>query len=161
MKKEHVFLITVCLFIFAYVLGYLAGPVAIHVTRTPYSFLFDPISINRLPLTSFEILVRSLAIFISIGLIFSLFEKKYFTKAIIIFVIAFLAQLYSIQQVMMRGTLTTMQWTLPISFAGILSILWVIYHIFQGVIHGVNDKLIKKDRPQTTSSNDESILKPN
>lgn len=161
MKKEYLVLATACLFVFAYILSYLAGPVTIQVSRTPYSFLFDQMSLQRLPLTSFEILVRSIALLFSIGLIFSLIEKKYFVKAIIIFIVGLLAQLYAIQQIMMKGTLTTMQWTLPISYAGILCLLLVVYYIFQGVVYGLSDKLIKKDRPVIENQNEESILKPN
>ena len=170
MKKEYVVLSTICLFIFAYILSYLAGPVTIQVSRTPYSFLLDPMSLQRLPLTTFEILVRSLAILSSVGLIFSLVEKNFFTKAIVVFIVGLLAQLYAIQQIMMNGRLTTMQWTLPISYAGVLCLLLMIYYIFQGIVHGINDKLIKKDNSQIYINNQqkeeenlqtESILKPN
>lgn len=170
MKKEYVVLSTIGLFIFAYVLSYLAGPVNIQVSITPYSFLLDPSNFQRIPLTAFEILVRSIALLFSIALVFSLVEKKYFTKSIVIFVVGLLAQLYSIQQIMMNGKLTTMQWTLPIAYSGALCLLLVVYYIFQGIVHGINDKLIKKDNSQIymnnlnqkdNESNTESILKPN
>lgn len=160
MKKEYIVLATICLFIFAYILSYLAGPVTIQVSLNPYTFLLDQSNLQRLPLTTFEIFVRSIALLFSAGLIFSLVEKNYFVKAIVIFVVGLLAQLYATQQIMMKGTLTTMQWTLPISYAGLLCVILMAYYIFQGIVYGISDKLIKKDKPVVVEDNNESVLKP-
>ncbi len=164
-KKEHLFLLVLALFIFAYVLSNISGHISIKVSNNPYSFLYDQSNLQRIPLTIFEIGVKTIALFLSLGLFLSLIEKKYFTKAIVILLLSLLTQLYAIQQIMTKGSLTSMQWTLSISYAGAISLLYVIYFIFQGIVYSINSKLIEnsslKDKIKENNLKDEStVLKP-
>ncbi len=160
MKKEYIFIVTISLFIFSYILSSIAGPIAVKVTGNPYTFLFDQTNLNRIPLTSFEILVKSIAIFLSIGLVLSLFEKNYFTKAIVVFITSLLTQLYAIQQIMTKGTLTSMQWTLSLAYAGSLALIYLVYFIFQGIVYGINNKLIEKNKKIEEKNDESTVLKP-
>ena len=81
MKKEITFVISLCMFAFAYVLDFLAGGVSM-VVKDPFMFLTNPI-LTRYPLTAAGVFIRTIAIFLMIMVAFSLIQKRYFTKAFI------------------------------------------------------------------------------
>lgn len=139
MKKEYLLAFTIGFFVLAQVLDYLAGPVYFSL-NSPYDFL-NRFYLNQYPLTAVAIGLRSLAIFFSTILIFSLFEKSYFIKAIILFVISALAQLYAIQQVRTGMRTTSLQLTLSISYGTFLYILPIIFNLISFLIYGIKEKI--------------------
>lgn len=139
MKKEYLLAITIGFFVLAQVLDYLAGPIYFTLS-SPYDFL-NRLYLNQYPLTAVAIGLRSLAIFFSTILLFSLFEKSYLVKAIILFVVSALAQLYAIQQVRTGMRTTSIQLTLSICYGTLLYILPIILNIFQGLIDTAKQKI--------------------
>ena len=77
-KKEVVFIITICLFGFSYLLDYFAGALRLNIT-SPLMFLTQKFLILY-PMTFVSLTIRSIALMISISLILSLIEKKYASK---------------------------------------------------------------------------------
>lgn len=144
MKKEYFLAIAIGFFILAQVLDYLAGPVYFPLS-SPYSF-FNQLYLNQYPLTAVAIVVRALALFISTVLFFSLFEKAYFVKSIILFVVGALAQLYAIQQLKTGLRTTSIQWTLSIAYATLLYLFPLIVYLILGLIHGVKEKINSLDK---------------
>lgn len=139
MKKEYLLAITIGFFVLAQVLDYLAGPVYFTLS-SPYDFL-KSLHLNQYPLTAVAIGLRSLAIFFSTVLLFSLVEKKYFVKAIILFVVSALSQLYAIQQVRTGMRTTSLQLTLSISYGTFLYIFLIIVNLILGLIDNVKEKI--------------------
>lgn len=162
-KKEYIFVFTVSLIVLSYILESITGNVLIKVVGNPYNFLVDQNNLKRIPLSVFEVGIKSLAIFFSLGLTLSLFKKNYIPKFLFILFFAFLSQLYGIQQVMTRSLITPMTWTLAISYSGILSLTLGIYYLLQSLVYGINDKLIsgsEKLVSKEINTNEESVLNP-
>lgn len=139
MKKEYLLAITVGFFILAQVLDYLAGPVYFSLS-SPYQFL-NHLYLNQYPLTAVAIGLRSLAIFFSTILLFSLFEKGYWVKALILFIVASLAQLYAIQQIKTGVHTTSLQLTLSIAYGTIFYLLLIIINIILGIVNAAKNKI--------------------
>jgi len=99
------------------------------------------------------------AIFISIMLIMSLFQRKYFTKVIILLFVGVLAEFFAIQQLATGFRVTTIQWTLAIAYGSITLILGVIWFILKGVWALFGGKEVPEGST-TTPKEEKSILEP-
>jgi hypothetical protein len=139
MKKEIAFVVAALLFVLAYALDYIAGPVRIAV-KDPVMFLTkDQLSI--IPLTAVAIGVRTIAIFITTILALSFIEKKFFTKAFIVFFLGGIAELYAIQQMATGGRVTPMQWTLSFAYAGGFLLVSIVFYVIAGIFNAINQGL--------------------
>lgn len=145
MKKEIAFVVALCLFAIAWGLDFVAGPVSLLKVKDPIEFFSNPV-ISKYPLTAVAVSLRSLAIFLSLILILSLFEKKQFVKAAVILFIAGVFELYAIQQLATGAKTTPIQWTLSFAYAGIMSPIALIYYILSGIFGGVKEKLGVKEK---------------
>ena len=141
MKKEYLLITVAGLFLASYVLNYFAGPVVISV-KNPLQFLTTA-SLSKYPFTAVEIGLRTLALFLSLILVFSLMEKNYFLKAIISLIVGTLEILYAIQQIATLSRLTPIQWTLSFAYAGLTLLPAIVYYLIRGVIEGVFIRLTK------------------
>ncbi len=130
--KESWLVISIVGFLLAFLIDKLAGPVSITVTD-PVAFLQSPLLLQKFPLTTTAVIIRSAAIAIFIVLIITLIEKKYFTKAMILFVLAALGEFYAIQQLATGFQLTTVQWTLSIAYGSLLMIVGIVCMILMGI----------------------------
>lgn len=139
MKKEYFAVIAASFFILAYVLDYFSGSIVLSVSN-PLLFLTENY-LRQFPLTAFAIGVRSLALFMSILLLVSFIEKVFFPKAIGLFVVSVLAELYAIQQLATGMRFTDVQWTLSIAYAGIILLPAIIIFIILGIISSITSKL--------------------
>lgn len=160
MKKEVIFVITVCLFLLSYVLDYFAGPLQFTV-KSPIIFL-TPKFFNLYPMTFVSVIVRSSALFISTGLILSLMEKQYIKKIIISLFLTFVAEIYAFQQLATGARITPVLWTLAISYSGAALILLIIFYIFAGITNFLipsHKGEIKLEKPESQVQ-DSSILNP-
>jgi hypothetical protein len=146
MRKEISFVIALCLFALAWGLDTIAGPVALRI-KDPIEFFSTPV-ISKYPLTGVAVVLRSIAIFISLILILSLFEKKQFIKAAVLLFIAGVFELYAIQQLASGIRTTPIQWTLSFAYAGIISPIGLIYYILSGIFGGVKEKLGVKEEKE-------------
>jgi hypothetical protein len=131
-KKEAWLVVAAVGFLLAWLIDRLAGPVSISV-GSPIAFLKSTVILNKFPFTATAIIIRSLAIFISTMLVVSLFEKNYFTKAIVLFFVGLLAEFYAIQQLANGFKLTTIQWTLSIAYGSLLLTTGVVWMLLKGV----------------------------
>lgn len=127
MKKETFLIFAIGLFILAYVIDTISGPVAINI-KNPFQFL-DPIVMSKFPLTAVGIACRSLGILISVFLFWSLFDGIYMVKAVTTFLLSALFELFAIQQIATGMRTVTIQWILSFAYSGILLLLPVIIYI--------------------------------
>ncbi len=132
MKKEYLLVFILSLFILAYVIDYISGPVALPV-KNPYAVL-DPVIVSKFPLTSLGIIARSLGLVIATFFLFSLVENLYTAKALLIFFISVLFELYAIQQVSTGSRTTTIQWTISLALSGLLLLPSIPVYFLKGLI---------------------------
>jgi len=156
MKKEYFSLVIIGIFLAAYVLNYLAGPVVISL-KNPWQFL-TTVSLSKYPFTAVEISLKTIALFLSLILALSLIEKNYFLKAIITLILGALGILYAIQQIATSSRVTPIQWTLSFAYAGLTLIPAIGYYLMRGVIESVYGKLTK-NKPQSRPPSPESEKK--
>jgi len=158
MKKEIVFVIAAILFLFAYILDYFAGPLNLNIT-SPLVFL-DLKYFNLYPMTFVAVSIRTTALIISTALLLSAIEKKYGTKILVCFFLAFVAEIYAFQQLATGMKFTPVLWTLAISFAGAGLIIPIIFYIFAGITNFLippQKSQIDKEKINDSSS---SVLNP-
>lgn len=143
MKKEYIAVTILGLFILGYVFDYVAGPVAI-VLKSPYDYV-NPDLLSRYPFTTVSIIIKTIALFSSILLIFTFFKKKLLIKGAFIFFIAAMFELYSIQQLATGGTLIPIQWTMTLTWTGLLLIPVAFVLSIIGLILLIIDKTLKNE----------------
>lgn len=131
MKKELVFIITICLFLFSYVLDYFAGALRLNITN-PIQFLNQKY-LMLYPMTFVSLVSRAIALTASVTLLLSLIDKKYITKIIISLFLGFIAEVYAFQQLATGVRFTSVIWTLSISYAGILLLIPIVVYAILGI----------------------------
>lgn len=161
MKKEITFVITACLFLLAYVLDYFAGTLSLHII-SPIAFL-NQNYFALYPMTYVAVIVRSIAIMLSVTLLLSVIERQYFVKLGISVFLTFIAEIYAFQQLATGATITPLLWTLAIAYGGALLVIPMIFYIFAGIAdilipHNKNEIHLPKIEPQNPSNS--SVLNP-
>ncbi|KKQ25049.1 MAG: hypothetical protein US40_C0004G0087 [Candidatus Roizmanbacteria bacterium GW2011_GWC2_37_13] len=141
MKKEYLAAIILGLFLLAYIFDTIAGPVSF-VLKSPFEFLQGDL-LSRYPFTTVSIVIKTIALFSSILLVFSMFEKKQLTKGLVMFFIAAMFELYSIQQLATGSNLIPVVWTMTLTATGLLLIIPSLIYIVLGLVFLVIDKTIK------------------
>ena len=139
MDKEYWVVVAVSLFVLSSVLESLAGPVQLEVAN-PFVFLSQTY-LSVYPLTAVAIGVRALGFLISALLVISLIENQYFLRATILFALGVLAELYAVQQLATEAKLTSVQLTLSIAYAGVITLPAILYYILRGAFGGVRTRL--------------------
>lgn len=157
-QKEVWLVIATIGFLIAYLIDKLAGPVNITV-KAPIAFLTSPYMLHTYPFTATAIIIRTIAIFISCMLILSLFGRKYFTKAIVLFFTGILAEFFAIQQLATGFRVTTIQWTLSIAYGSLTLILGIIWLILKGMWSSFGGKELP-ETSTTSASEEKSVLEP-
>lgn len=152
MKKEYIGVTICALFLLSYVLDYLAGPFTLTVTN-PFLFIQQHLSVY--PFTAAGIGIKTLGLFLSMILITLFIEKKYFVRALVVFFTATLFEFYAIQQLATGQQLIPIQWTLALSYTGVLLLLLTGIYIIIGIVLGIYGTFADDDvdsfinRPQT------------
>lgn len=152
MKKEYIGVTICALFLLSYVLDYLAGPFTLTVTN-PFLFIQQHLSVY--PFTAAGIGIKTLGLLLSMILITLFIEKKYFVRALVVFFTATLFEFYAIQQLATGQQLIPIQWTLALSYTGVLLLLLTIIYIIIGIVLGIYGTFADDDvdsfinRPQT------------
>lgn len=141
MKKEYVAVGILGLFILGYVLDYVAGPVGI-VINSPLLFL-DRAILSRYPFTTVSIAIKTIALFLTLILVFSLVEKAYMMKGAVMLFIAALFELYSIQQLATGAMMIPIQWILTLTFTGVTLLVPTIIYFIIGIISSLYRKAVK------------------
>ena len=156
MKKiqaEVWIVIVAALFLISWGIDKIGGPVSI-VVNAPIAFLKSSVLLHTYPFTATSIIIRTVALFISVMLLISYFKGKYFVKAISLFFIGILAEFYAIQQLTTGSRLTTIQWTLSIAYASVTLILGIVWMILKGIWSMFN----KQEEKETTEEEKESVI---
>lgn len=152
MKKEYIGVTICALFLLSYVLDYLAGPFTLTVTN-PFLFIQQHLSVY--PFTAAGIGIKTLGLLLSMILITLFIEKKYFVRALVVFFTAALFEFYAIQQLATGQQLIPIQWTLALSYTGVLLLLLTGIYIIIGIVLGIYGTFADDDvdsfinRPQT------------
>lgn len=149
--QEYFLVGAVGLFIAAQVLHSVAGPVKINITN-PLQFL-SPAITSRYPLTTVEVFIRALALAITIILLLSFINKKYFFKMATCIVLGGIGILYAIQQLANQGRLTPLQWTLAFALGGMMLLPAIAYFLIRGIIEGIYYGVTKKNNNHSQSEN--------
>ena len=142
MKKEYTAVVAISLFLLAYVLEALSGQVILPALTSPLAFL-NPTVLSKYPFTGTAIAIRTVAIVISIVLFLSFAEIKKHLKAVIIFALSVLLELYAIQQLATGMRTTPLEWTLSFAYAGILFIPVVAFYLIAGLFEAAHKALTK------------------
>ncbi|KKP46380.1 MAG: hypothetical protein UR39_C0011G0032 [Candidatus Woesebacteria bacterium GW2011_GWA1_33_30] len=159
MKKEVTLVITTCLFLLAYILDYFAGALKLQITN-PLIFLNESF-FKLYPMTYVAVIVRSVAIMLSVTLILSIMERQYFKKLGIAFFLSFIAEIYAFQQLATGAKITPLLWTLAISYGGAILIIPIIFYIFAGIADFLIPQRKNVTHLPTSQSNDSSsVLNP-
>ena len=159
MKKEVTLVITTCLFLLAYILDYFAGALKLQITN-PLIFLNESF-FKLYPMTYVAVIVRSVAIMLSVTLILSIMERQYFKKLGIAFFLSFIAEIYAFQQLATGAKITPLLWTLAISYGGAILIIPIFFYIFAGIADFLIPQRKNVTHLPTSQSNDSSsVLNP-
>lgn len=144
MKKEYTAVVAISLFLFAYVLEALAGQVTFPAFTSPFAFL-NPTVLNKYPFTATAIAIRTAAIIISVVLILSFAAIKKHLKAVIVFVLGVLLELYAIQQLATGMKVTPLEWTLSFAYSAVLFAPIVVFFLTAGAFEAAHKALTKPD----------------
>ncbi len=162
MKKEITFVITALLFLLAYALDYFAGKLSLTGIFSPLTFLSQTY-FALYPMTFVAVIVRSIAIMLSITLILSVMERQYFIKLGIVAFLAFIAEIYAFQQLATGATITPLLWTLAISYGGAMLVVPMVFYIFAGIANFLiphNKNEVHLPLQESVSNTDSSVLTP-
>jgi hypothetical protein len=158
--KEVWLVVAAVMFLLSYLIDRLAGPVNITV-KAPIAFLTSSFMLHTYPFTAAAIIIRALAIFISAMLIVSIFEHKYFAKAIFLLLAGVLAEFFAIQQLATGFRVTTIQWTLSIAYGSITLILGIAWLLLKAVwsLFGGKD-VVSTSVSSNETKEEKSVLEP-
>jgi hypothetical protein len=145
MKKENFLVVVAALYILAYVLDHLAGPVSI-IVKNPFAFL-SSVYLTKFPFTAVAIGSRPLALTFSLILLFSFVNGAYFIKALVFFFLGTLAELYAVQQIATGMRMTPIQWTLSFAYSGLILIIPIIYYLLRGMVGSLHSTIVNQEEP--------------
>lgn len=148
MKKEYIFIFSLVLIVLAYGIDSISGRIALTV-KNPYQFLTSPL-MSQYPLTTFGIFSRTIGLFLSVWLLLSFISGFNFQKAIGLFVVFVLSNLYAIQQLATGMKITTVQWTISIAYASSLLLIPLVYYL----IKSATTVVVKKDSETPVEENE-------
>ncbi len=148
-NRETIFVTTVILYFISYTLDRINGPLKLAI-KNPYAFV-QPKILATYPFTGVSILLKVIALWLTVLLFLGLIEKRYLFKIIIVLTTAFLSQLYAIQQLATGLRVTPVEWTLAITFAGLLLVPTSGFFLFASLFSTVKSKT---SLPQKTISPD-------
>lgn len=146
MKKDYFWITVLGLIILSYVLDQISSPISVRL-RNPYAFITQ-VNLSTYPLSAVSIAAKAIALATSLILAFSYLKISPFIKAIVLFFLASLGQLYAIQQLATNGKLTPITWTLGVAFAGVISIMPIIIYLIQGLFSSAQKAIVKELKPQ-------------
>lgn len=158
LQKEVWLVIAAVAFLTSWLIDRLGGPVYI-VIGNPIAFLQSSVLLHKYPFTATAIVIRTIALFVSSMLVLSLVERKYFTKAVVLFFVGLLAEFYAIQQLATGSRLTTIQWTLAIAYGSLALVLGIIWMLVKGIWSLFNKEATETAKDGSTGEK-ESILEP-
>ena len=139
MKKEHVLVFVVGLFILTYVLDAVVNPLEIDLS-TPYQFL-SPELFSHYPFTTASIVMKSIGLFLTPVLLLSFMDNQHFAKGGILFLMSGLTQLYALQDLITNSQIMPLEWTISFTVAGLLLLIPATTYFVRGFISSFHEKI--------------------
>ncbi len=93
------------------------------------------------PFTTATIAIRAIALFMTPTWLFSFIKKAHMAKGVTFLILSVLVQLYSLQEVVTGTTLVPLEWSLSLSFAGLILLIPTLIHIMTGLFQSGKAKL--------------------
>ena len=145
MKKEHLRVMVVGMYLLSYLLDAVVDPLRLNLA-SPYDYL-SPVYLAQYPFTTTSIVIRSLAIFLTPLLLLSFFRKAYYAKAGTLLVLAVLMQLYAVQDIATDAEVVPLEWALSFSIGGALLLIPALLNLLQGSASAVHQKFKRSVDP--------------
>jgi len=139
MKKEYIVVLVLGLFLFAYLLDAVVGPIAADLA-TPYHYL-TPQNLFIYPFSSASLFIKAAGLVIVPVLLLSFFQRMYLLKAASILVLSALYQLYALQQVATNAETIPLEWSLALTLAGLILLIPMVVFLFKGLLSVAHTKL--------------------
>lgn len=137
--REYSLLIIIGLFILAYLLDLVVNPLDLSLP-TPYHF-FQPTLMASFPFSTFSVLIKAVAIFLTPLWLLSFFTYEGFAKPSILLVLAGLMQLYAIQDVATKAEVIPLEWALSLAASGFLLFIPTIFLFIRAFIISAHQNL--------------------
>lgn len=139
MKKEYTLTFIGGLFLISYVLDRAVKPLSLALT-TPYQY-FQNQYITQYPFTTASILIKALGLFLGVLWIFSLMERQYLLKGILLLVVGALMQLYALQDIVTKAQVVPIEWSLSISLSGVTLLVPMLIYFIRGLFSSIHGQL--------------------
>lgn len=153
--KEYLLLIIIGLYIVSYVLEATVDPLTVELA-TPYEYL-QPNNYGAYPFSTAVIAIRALAIFMTPTFLLSFIKGAHLGKGGTYLIVAGLAQLYALQELISATTLLPLEWSLALAYGSAALSLPAIVHLLIGIFGSAKDKLSGEPyAPPTESLEDNS-----
>lgn len=138
MKKEYLILLIMGLYIFGQVLDLVGGAVSLPI-KNPFEFLQSP-TLSTYPFLAVSVFVKILALTFTVIFILGLFKKAHTMKAVVLFVIAAMSELYAIQQFATSTFILPASWVLSLSFTAIPILVIAFLNLLAGLLLGMHGR---------------------
>lgn len=142
--KENMFVIIIGVFLFSYLLETIVKPIKIHLS-SPYEFL-SPLYFTKFPFTSVVVVIRAISLFMAPLFLVSFIPRRYYTKVGLLFIISFLSQLLSLQEVVSDNTVIPLEWALSLSIAGAALVIPMVIFTLQGLFVSAKERLKQENQ---------------
>lgn len=149
MKKEHLFLVAIGLFILSYVLDAIVNPLTLSLP-SPYHF-FTPETLSKYPFTSTTILMKTTAAVLVVILTSSVLGIGRMAKGASMLVVSALMQLYALQDVVSGAQVLPLEWSLALTLSGLVLLLPALFYLVAGMFSSNDTPGIS---PQRSASSD-------
>lgn len=135
--KEYVFFLIIGLFSLSYVFDALVNPLDLRLAN-PYQYLRF---VGVYPFSTASVLLRGLALFLSPLWLLWFVERQFMGKAIFLFVLGSVAQLYALQDVVTAAEVIPLEWSLPLAFSGLALFVPASWFALRGVMGNFRQNL--------------------
>lgn len=156
MKKEYLIIADIAMFILSYGID-MASEVNNLPIRQPYSFL-EPRVLAVFPFTAVSIGLKTVGFTLGMMLLMSTIEKKYLAKAVFLFFLGALMNLYAIQQMASGMRLIPIEWTLGLAYAGTLLLIPALFYFLIGITKQVHHSIVSTPYDKVTREEPEEEL---
>jgi hypothetical protein len=135
--KEYILLFILGLFALAYVFDAVVNPLDLNLT-SPYQYWNF---VGVYPFTTASVAIKAVAIFLAPLWLVSFIEKRFTGKAVFLFVIGSVGQLYAVQDVVTKAEVIPLEWTLSLAFAGLGLVFVAALYFIRGLLSNFGQNL--------------------
>src|SRR3990167_4242111 len=162
MKRENVFLVIAGMLILAYVLDGVANPLVLELP-SPYHYFTSGL-FSTYVFSTTSIMIKGAALTMASVWFLSFLEFGAFVRGAILLVMSGLMQLYALQDIATNARVLPLEWSLPLSVAGVLLLVVSIGYLIIGLTHKVGQMVRGEDdeaegEPSRSSEHDDDFFK--